>query len=135
MDQAQLKELSVFSGLSRRQRQTIAQHADEIAVPAGGKLVEQNRLANELYVIKTGSAEVFDGEDLINVLGPGDVIGEIGVLETHKRTATVIATSETSAIVMYGPELTALKNAVPALFDKLEELVRNRLNNEQQDRK
>ena len=96
-------------------------------VTAGTKLAEQDRLANELYIIKTGSADVFDGEDLINQLGPGDVIGEIGVLETHKRTATVIATSPISAVVMYGPELTALKTSVPGLFADLEELVRSRL--------
>ncbi len=127
MDPAQLEDLPLFSGLSRRQRKTIAQHADEVDVAAGSKLVEQDRLANELYIIKTGSADVFDGEDLINQLGPGDVIGEIGVLETHKRTATVVATTPISAVVMYGPELTALKDSVPALFADLETLVRSRL--------
>ena len=111
MNPAQLENLAVFSGLSRRQRKTIAQHADEVEIPAGTKLVEQDRLANELYILKTGSADVLDGEDLINQLGPGDIVGEIGVLETHKRTATVVATSPISAVVMYGPELIALKDS------------------------
>ena len=130
MDPVQLEDLPLFSGLSRRQRKTIAQHADEVEVASGVKLVEQDRLANELYVIKTGSADVFDGDDLINRLGPGDIVGEIGVLETHKRTATVIATSNISAVVMYGPELTALKGSVPDLFADLEELIRSRLHGE-----
>jgi CRP/FNR family transcriptional regulator, cyclic AMP receptor protein len=127
MDPAQLEDLTVFSGLSRRQRKTIAQHADEIDIPSGATMVEQDRLANELYIIRTGAADVFDGDELINQLGPGDIVGEIGVLETHKRTATVIATSPISAVVMYGPELTALKNSVPALFTELEELIKTRL--------
>ncbi len=130
MDQAQLEGLTIFSGLSRRQRKIIAQHADEVDVPNGAKVVEQDRLANELYIIKSGSADVYDGDELINQLGPGDIVGEIGVLETHKRTATVIATSPISAVVMYGPELMALKNSVPALFADLEELVRTRLHEE-----
>ncbi len=130
MDQAQLEGLTIFSGLSRRQRKIIAQHADEVDVPNGAKVVEQDRLAIELYIIKSGSADVYDGDELINQLGPGDIVGEIGVLETHKRTATVIATSPISAVVMYGPELMALKNSVPALFADLEELVRTRLHEE-----
>ncbi|MEE8407958.1 MAG: cyclic nucleotide-binding domain-containing protein [Acidimicrobiia bacterium] len=127
MDPAQLEDLSLFSSLSRRQRKTIARHADEVDVADGAMLVEQGRLANELFVINTGTADVFDGDDLIAQLGPGDIVGEIGVLETHKRTATVVATSPISAVVMYGPELTALKDAMPALFADLEELVRTRL--------
>lgn len=127
MDPAQLEGLSLFSGLSRRQRKLIAQHADEVDVASGARIVEQGRLANELFVIKMGTADVFDGDDLIAQLGPGDIVGEIGVLETHKRTATVVATSPVSAVVMYGPELTALKDSLPALFADLEELVRTRL--------
>ncbi len=130
MDPAQLKDLSLFSGLSKRQRKTIAQHADEVDVAAGARLVEQGRLANELFVIKSGTADVFDGDNLIAQLGPGDIVGEIGVLETHKRTATVVATSPVSAVVMYGPELTALKDSMPALFADLEKLVRIRLHDE-----
>jgi CRP-like cAMP-binding protein len=130
MDQAQLEGLTIFSGLSRRQRKIIAQHADEVDIANGAKVVEQDRLANELFIIKSGSADVYDGDELINQLGPGDIVGEIGVLETHKRTATVIATSPISAVVMYGPELMALKNSVPALFADFEELVRTRLHEE-----
>ncbi len=130
MDQAQLEGLTIFSGLSRRQRKIIAQHADEVDIANGAKVVEQDRLANELFIIKSGSADVYDGDELINQLGPGDIVGEIGVLETHKRTATVIATSPISAVVMYGPELMALKNTVPALFADLEESVRTRLHEE-----
>jgi CRP-like cAMP-binding protein len=127
VDPAQLEDLSLFSSLSRRQRRTIAQHADEVDVADGATLVEQGRLANELFVIKSGTADVFDGDDLIAQLGPGDIVGEIGVLETHKRTATVVTTSPVSAVVMYGPELTALRDSMPALFADLEKLVRTRL--------
>lgn len=127
MDRAQLKDLPLFVHLSRKKQKLIAQHADEVEVAVGTKLVEQDRLANELFVIKKGTAQVFEGDDLIRELGPGDIVGEIGVLQTHKRTATVVATSPVSAVVMYGPELMALKESVPDVFADLEELVRIRL--------
>ena len=127
MDPAQLENLPLFAHLSRKKQRLIAQHADEVDVAAGAKLVEQDRLAYELFVIKEGTAQVFDGEDLIRELGPGDIVGEIGVLRTHKRTATVVATSPILAVVMYGPELTTLKESLPEVFADLEESVRDRL--------
>lgn len=127
VDPAQLEDLPLFAHLSHKKRRLVAQHADEVDVAAGAKLVEQDRLANELFVIKEGTAQVFDGDDLISELGPGDIVGEIGVLQTHKRTATVIATTPVSAVVMYGPELTALRESLPDVFADLEESVRIRL--------
>ncbi len=127
MDVARLEEVPLFSGLSRRKRKIVAQHADEIDLPAGTRLVEEGRLAYELFVILDGKAHVFEGDTKIAELGPGDVVGEIGVLETLTRTATVVATTPINAIVMYGRELRALDKALPGIFVQLQDLVRERL--------
>ncbi|MFZ0627052.1 MAG: hypothetical protein WAN34_11205, partial [Acidimicrobiia bacterium] len=55
------------------------------------------------------------------------VVGEIGVLKTHKRTATVVAATPVHAIVLYGPEFLALEDEMPEVFESLQDLVRSRL--------
>ena len=84
-------------------------------------------MAYELFVIVDGTADVFEGETKIAELGPGQVVGEIGVLRTHKRTATVIATTPVKALVIYGPELTALQETMPEVFTELESMIEERL--------
>lgn len=126
MDADRLKSISPFSQLPRKERKVIARHADEVKLDEGAKITVEGRLAHELFVIEEGTAEVFDGENLIATMGPGDVVGEIGVLKTHKRTATVVATSPIKAVVIYGPELTALRESMPHLFGELERLVSER---------
>jgi len=126
MDVARLESIPIFAQLSKSGRKTIAQHADEVQIAAGTRIIEQGRAANELLVIERGTADVLDGEALIAQIGPGDVIGEIGLLNYSRRTATVIATSAIDAIVMYGPELMAMKSAVPLVFEELERLVAER---------
>jgi CRP-like cAMP-binding protein len=127
MDPASLKDVPLFAGLSRRVRKIVAQHADEVAMAAGTEIVSEGALANELFVIVEGTAEVFEGGTMIRQLGPGAVVGEIGVLRTHKRTATVTATTPVKAIVVYGPELTALDETMPEVFTELESLIKERL--------
>jgi CRP-like cAMP-binding protein len=127
MDPASLKDVPLFAGLSRRVRKIVAQHADEVAMAAGTEIVSEGALANELFVIVEGTAEVFEGGTMIRQLGPGAVVGEIGVLKTHKRTATVTATTPVKAIVVYGPELTALDETMPEVFAELETLIEERL--------
>jgi CRP-like cAMP-binding protein len=126
MDASRLESVPLFAELSRKDRKAVARHADEVDLPVGARIVEQGRLAYELFVIQTGTAEVqIDGE-VISQIGPGDVVGEIGVLKTHMRTATVVATSPVKAIVIYGPELTALTESLPGVRAELERLIAER---------
>lgn len=127
MDSARLENVPLFAGLPRRKLQVVAEHADEVELPAGSTLVEEGRLAYELFVILEGKAEVLEGETKLAEVGPGDVVGEIGILETITRTATVVATTPIKAIVMYGPELRALDKKLPGVFAQLQALVRKRL--------
>lgn len=127
MDPASLKDVPLFADLSRGARKIVARHTDEVELAAGTKIVSEGALAYEFFVIVDGTAEVFEGGTKIAELGPGDVVGEIGVLRTHKRTATVIATTPVKALVMYGPELTALDETMPEVFTELESLIEERL--------
>jgi len=132
MDVARLDSIPLFAQLSKSGRKTIAKHADEVQIPSGTRIIEQGRAANELLVIERGTADVLDGEAVIAQMGPGDVVGEIGLLNYSRRTATVVATSPIEAIVMYGPELMAMKKSVPQVFEELERLVAERTGGDRQ---
>jgi CRP-like cAMP-binding protein len=132
MDVARLESISLFAQLSQKERKAIAQHADEVQIAQGAKIMEKGRVAYELFVIERGTADVIDGEAVIAQLGPGDVVGEIGLLRDHRRTATVIATSVIDAIVMFGPELMAMKGTVPLVFEELERLIAERTGSDDQ---
>ncbi|MEX2250580.1 MAG: cyclic nucleotide-binding domain-containing protein [Acidimicrobiia bacterium] len=127
MDVARLESIPLFAQLSKSERKAIAQHADEVQIAQGTKIIEEGRAANELLVIELGTADVLEGETVIAQIGPGDVVGEIGLLRYRRRTATVVATSAIEAIVMYGPELMAMKSSVPLVFEELERLIAERI--------
>jgi CRP-like cAMP-binding protein len=120
LDAKQIEQMSLFSGLDRRERAQVAQHADEVDVPEGKRLAREGDLAYEFFVIREGTADVDVGGEIKNKLGPDDFFGEIGVLEEERvRAATVTATSPMKLVVMTGHDLRALGRDMPEVVEKL----------------
>ena len=67
-----------------------------------------------------------DGER-VATLGPGDFFGEIGLLETERRTASVVATTPMEVIVMFQPEFEQMKKELPTVTDQIRAAIRSRL--------
>ena len=102
MDEARLEGIPLFAGLGKSERRLVARCADEVELEPGDSLCREGELAWEFLVIEEGSAKVVRGDQFLNELGPGDFLGEIGVIEGTARNATVTALSPIRAIVMTG---------------------------------
>src|SRR6476646_1408214 len=93
MDPENLKAVPVFSELTDEELRRIATFANEDSVSTGDTLLREGDYSNEMIAIESGTADVMrDGETIASV-GPGDVVGELGVLEKGMRNASVVATS------------------------------------------
>src|SRR3954453_1350652 len=86
MDTKTLEGVGFFSGLSKQELKKLAQWTDEISVGEGERLATEGEFAHEFFVIEEGSAEVTHEGETLAELGPGDFFGEIGLLETERRT-------------------------------------------------
>jgi CRP/FNR family transcriptional regulator, cyclic AMP receptor protein len=127
MREDELKAVPLFASLSKKELRELAKHTDEVQVPAGKRLANQGELAYEFFVITEGSAEVTQGDRKIREIGTGDFFGEIGLLESERRTATVTATSPMSLIVMTGRDLRDADRTLPELAEKLRQALKERL--------
>jgi cAMP-dependent protein kinase regulator len=127
VDPARLKSVPLFSRLSDHDRQRVGLWTDEVEVPAGKQLVGEGELAYEFFVIVDGTAEVTQGGKTLGELGPNDFFGEIGLLESDRRTATVTASSPLRAIVMFGPNFRHVEREMPELAQQIRSKIRERL--------
>jgi CRP/FNR family transcriptional regulator, cyclic AMP receptor protein len=93
MDAARLTRIPVFSELSPDELSRLAAFATETSYPQGAKLLREGDYSTELFAIVEGTAEVVRGGEPVGAVGPGDLIGEMGLLEKKQRNADVIATS------------------------------------------
>jgi CRP-like cAMP-binding protein len=114
-----LRNVPLFSSCTTRDLQKIASAADEIQVPAGHVLVDQGQTGREAFVIVDGSATVRRNGKKVTTLGPGAVVGELSLLDHGPRTATVVADTDTTVLVIDQRHFLAVLDEVPALAHKL----------------
>lgn len=90
-------------------------------------LFQRDEPAESMYFIVSGQVEA----ELITqpvLLGRGEFFGEVGILRNQQRTATVIARTYTELLELKAPDFHQLLEANPVLKQKVESVVRERLN-------
>jgi CRP/FNR family transcriptional regulator, cyclic AMP receptor protein len=93
VDPDNLRAVPLFASMAQPDLRRIATFATEDSVPAGATIMREGDYSNEMVAIESGTADVIRSGDTVASLGPGDVFGEMGVLERELRTATVVASS------------------------------------------
>jgi CRP/FNR family cyclic AMP-dependent transcriptional regulator len=127
MDAARLQGLWLFSSLTSEELERVARWTDELEVPAGRELATEGSFAHEFFVIEDGTATVLKDGERIAELGPGDFFGEIGLLETERRTASVVADTPLRVIVMFQREFKQMEREMPAVAARVRAAIRARL--------
>ena len=129
MDPQALASVELFSSLSRTELAQLAAWTDELNFPEGKELAREGTFAHEFFIIRDGSAVVLKDGERIAELGAGDFFGEIGLLETDRRTATVVTTTPVRAIVMFQREFRQMEKAMPTVAEQIRGAIRERIAN------
>jgi CRP-like cAMP-binding protein len=127
MDPDALAHVELFSSLSKTELAQLAAWTDELNFPEGKELAREGTFAHEFFIIRDGAAAVLRDGERIAELGPGDFFGEIGLLETDRRTASVVTTTPVRAIVMFQREFRQMESAMPTVAEQIRGAIRDRL--------
>ena len=100
-----LAHVPLFSELNRRELRTLAQATIQREYAAGTVIVQQDETGVGLYVLIQGRARVqqrvADGTvRQLGTLGSGEIFGEMALLDTFPRSASVVAEEAISALVI-----------------------------------
>jgi CRP-like cAMP-binding protein len=100
-----LRRVPVFSELTAFQMAQLANAVTKRRVKRGELIVEQGKRSEALFVILAGRARVLladrrGREVILDVLGPGDYIGEISLIDGKNHSATVEAEVQCDLLVL-----------------------------------
>jgi len=95
-----LKRAPLFESLSKKELAELARVTDDLKVEPGTVLCREGKVGREFFVIVDGTAEVTKGGKHLASRSGGEFVGEIALLTTSKRTATVTATTPLRCFIL-----------------------------------
>jgi CRP-like cAMP-binding protein len=91
-----IRNISLFEGLAPSEIEGILHVCERAQFDPGASLMRQGQPADSAFILESGSVDVVTrlpggGEAGVATLGPGSVIGEMALLDSGQRSATVMA--------------------------------------------
>jgi CRP-like cAMP-binding protein len=114
-----LKKVPLFNNLSQRHLKEITKHADQVQVEKGRVLAQQGKTGWEFIFIVEGKARVEKDGKVIRQLSKGDFFGEISLIDGEPRTATVIAETDMTILIVHKKSFDHLLDTIPGLQRKI----------------
>jgi CRP/FNR family transcriptional regulator, cyclic AMP receptor protein len=123
VETSRIASVQVLADLPEAELNELATAMSEVEVEAGAKVITVDDYRTAIYFIEQGEADVLpDGEEATETLGPGDTFGEIALLLTGERSATVVARTPMKLLSLSGQDFQRIRAGVPELENSLRRL-------------
>jgi CRP-like cAMP-binding protein len=123
MDARRLATFPLLADLPAAELDEVAAAVSEVEVEAGSKVVTVDDYGTAIYFVEQGDADVLsDSGEATQALGPGDTFGEISLLLTGERTATVVARTPMRLLSLSDQDFRQIRPRVPELERSLRRL-------------
>jgi MFS family permease len=128
-----LRQVSTLRLLPIAAIEGLALHLQYTRVEAGCDVFRAGDPGDGFYVIKSGEVAISKQGRDVSRLGPGDSFGEIALLRSIPRTATVRAITDAEFAIVSGPRFVAAVTGFSATSAAAEQNMSNYLSKELQD--
>ena len=106
------------------------QHVQNTETFAAGEMVfVEGEAGDTMYVVLKGHVDIRVGEKLLEVAGPGTVIGEMALINLSSRSATAIAQGDCTLVPVDEKQFLSLVLRRPRFALSVMEIMANRLRN------
>jgi CRP-like cAMP-binding protein len=122
--EAILAGVPVFSTLTPRELWTLARIVHPRRFAAGETIIRRGHEQSGFYLIRSGSVRILrpdaaGEEHLVDILGPGELLGEFALVDGSPRTSSVVAAERSELIGFFKPDLMDLMITDPGLGCKI----------------
>ena len=109
-----LKNCTFLKGAENNILSALADETRSLAIKAGENVVTKGDTGSTMYFIASGTVEVHDGDVVLAHLDAGEVFGEMAVLDSDVRSASVTAASDSVLLSLERDDLWRVISTSPA---------------------
>ena len=119
-----LRRVPLLAGLAEPELVRIAQVAVPRSYPKGSRVFHEGDASDACYVIRSGEVRITrehsDGRAIaLATLGPGEIVGELAMLDGEVRSASVEAVADVGLLPLAASDMRGLLERNPAITSKL----------------
>lgn len=119
-----LAQVPIFAQLAPEVLEALAEQTEDRTFVRGDLIAERGASNEGLLVVVEGEMEVRRGERLLKVLGPGDYVGDISLIDGGPHSVDVTATTDGRGVFLSGGQFrVAIKHQPEAAMSVMEVLV------------
>lgn len=123
VDASRIARFLNLADLPAEELEELAAAMSVVELEAGATVITVDDYGTAIYFIEEGTADVLDdGDEATKALGPGETFGEIGLLLTGQRTATVVARTPLRLLSLSGHDFDRIRARVPEVERSLRRL-------------
>jgi len=122
-----LDSIPLLADVDPSERAAVVGQLEEQDAVLGAVLAERGDFAHRFFVILEGLAAVATEEEYLTTLGPGDFFGEIGLTESDRRTANVVAITPMRLATMMAWDFQDLTREAPTVAETVGKAIQERL--------
>ena len=105
VDEAVIRKAPIFSGLDASAADALRASMNLVKLRKGQSLFKEGDDGDHLFVVSSGKVKLgtksIDGrENLLMILGPGDMFGELSLFDSGPRTATATAVTDSKLLAL-----------------------------------
>lgn len=129
-----LKNFNLFQDLSDRELELVSNYFHEKEILPKTLFMAQGSDSENVYFIYKGLVRAYkstqDGQEIgLSVLGPGEIIGEMGILENLPRSANVQTLQKTEVLILTKNDFIELLKSYPKTSITLLKFLSKRVRN------
>lgn len=127
-----LGEIPLFRDLTTDQLNWLDQHLHRRVFPAGSNIAIVEQPGEVVYIVLNGTLKIFtqqrDGTEVIlAILGPGDTVGEMSLVDSAGRSANVVTLEKSTLLWLDRATFQECLETMPTITYNLVQIMSNRL--------
>jgi CRP-like cAMP-binding protein len=115
----ELRHLAVFARCTPKELETLTRIGTVIRVDPGYTFMRQGRRGLEFFIVMDGTAQCLVNDNLVARYESGEFFGEMAIIDREPRSATVVAETTMTVLVIDSREFAVMLERAPSSVQPL----------------